>query len=381
MIGDLKEARERAKVLAKDDPIEWGRYLVVDEALQDAGEPPISEFWAASYLDFWRSGKTTMCAGKGQRGQGSTTCLRAALIPEVLVGDYKMASVSQPVIPIVSCDDNEASNRITDIKNFLKKLSLTELPKRPKSAEKIGVGPLQFVELGTSDIHLLDCDGNPTKFSVTTRSVGGVSGFTGRSALCDEVDLWDARAKIAGDKPVAESVIQILTGRGFGEASARMYMLSRLFDPEGPLSTRIASGNNEERYIVVQGELGAARDVRARAWLKRHCEELAMLERDQGNARHARENEMHAEDPRLVEPGNPDSGELPTWVCAAGDPEKIMAECWRRAVAASKTGDNVLDELFGPYGSRARAGAWGWISAALIERAPTVPNPCKRISI
>jgi hypothetical protein len=373
MIGILKDARVRAKVLAGDEPIEWGRYLALDEALQEAGEPPVSNYWCGRgqgdapvgvYLDFFRSGKTTFCAGKGQRAAGSTTCMRVAALPEVLLGDYTMASVSEPAWPIVSCDDTEAANRIQDLKGFLRKLGLTELPKRPKSAEKIGVGEGQFVILGGSEIHLLDCDGNPTKYSVTTRSVGGVSGFTGRSALCDEVDLWDERARLADEKPVAESVIQILAGRGLRQGDTKLYMLSRLFNAAGPLSTRCADGDNEERYIARQGEYGARLDVRARAYAKEYFERLAL---NAPNAVRRREYEKHAEDKRLTEDGDPRSYELPTWVCFGDDPERVMAECLRAATSASRTGDGILDELFGPYGSRARAGAWSWISGSKLD--------------
>lgn len=373
MIGDLKQAREEARRRRGDEPEEWGRFLVVDAALQAAGEPPISRWWRETYLDFFRSGKTTFCAGKGQRAAGSTTCLRVGCLPEILVGSYTMASVSLPAWPIVSVDDNEASNRVSDLQGFLRKLGLKELPRRTKNAEKIGIGPGEFVIVGGHDIHLLDCDGNPTKIAVTTRSVGGVSGFTGRSALCDEVDLWDARAKISGDKPVAESVIQILAGRGVRQGSTKLYMLSRLFDVDGPLSSRCSDGDNEERYIVRQGEYGAELDVRARAWLKGHFQELAI----KTNGPRRREYEQAAEDPRLSENGNPWSYELPTWVCFGDDPERVVAECLRAAMAASKHGDAVLDELFGPYGSRARAGTWSWFSAAKVEAMPRVPNPVK----
>lgn len=370
----LKNIRERAKVLGGDEPVEWGRFLAVDEVLQRAGEPPISRWWQDSYLDFFRTGKTTYCAGKGQRAAGSTTCLRVVCLPEILAGSYVMASVSQPAWPIVSESNEEAQNRIMDLRGFLTKFGLTELPKRPKSAEKIGVDAGQFVILGGSEIHLLDCDGNPTKIMVTTRSVGGVSGFTGRSALCDEVDLWDARAKIAGDKPQAEAVIQILAGRGLRQGATKLCMLSRLFDTAGPLSVRCADGDNEERYIARQGEYGAALDVRGRAYAKEYFEGLALRAPD---AIRRRDYEQAAEDPRLTEQGDPRSYALPTWVCFGDDPELVMRGCLKAAMSASRTGDAVLDELFGPYGSRARSGAWSWFGAANVDAWPVVESPVR----
>jgi hypothetical protein len=378
---DLAAAKERALRLAGDEPIEWGRFLAIDEELQRAGAPPVSRFMAESYREFYRSGATTLCQGIGQRGTKSTTAMRAATLPEILLSPYAISSGATPVWPIVSANMTEASERIKNLEYFLKLLGYVELPRRTKTADKIGLSQGQFVVVGGLDLHMLDGCDNAMIIRVTARELGAVSGFTGRgSALCDEVALWDSGEENARKVPVADAILETLSGRGARQGDTKLLLVGRLFSPGDPLSARCRDGSTADRYVQLLGDYGAELDWRARQWLAKRYEREAL------RAPTASKRALYsgfAEDPRLHEPPNPLAYAIPGWSAfpdgperegcpskrdAPESPERAIAECRRLAAAAARNARDELDGLFRAYGSRGwEAGAHAWIDRECCE--------------
>lgn len=377
---DIPAARERAKVLGRDEPIEWGRFLAIDEALQGAGAPPVPRLMRDIYLDFLRSEAGTFCGGMGQRSTKSTSALRLCALPEILLSPYVVSSGATPIWPIVSANMQEASERIRNLEHFLKLLGFVELPRRTKSNEKIGLSPGQYVVVGGLEIHILDGCDNPMVIRVTARELGAVSGFTGRgSALCDEVSLWDH-----GDNerktPVTEHLLETLVGRGARQGRTKLLLISRLFAPDDALSVRCREGSTADRFVATLGEHGAELDYRGRKWLARYYERAAL------SASQAHRRSLYsdlASDPRLHEPPTPTAYAIPGWAAfpdgpeiegapscleAEESPERAIAECRRLAGMAIRNERDILDGIFRAYGSRGyAAGAHAWLDRACCE--------------
>ena len=377
---DLAAAKLRAPILAGEEPIEWGRFLAIDEELQRAGLPPVPRLMQEHALEFWRSGATTYCAGEGQRSTKSTSALRTFCLPEVLLAPYETSSGATPVWPIVSHNVVEASERIKNLEAFFKALGYVELPRRTKTADKIGLDKGQFVIVGGTEIHLIDGCGNPTIIRVAAREIGAVSGFTGRgSALCDEVPLWD-HGENAARTPVTEHILETLAGRGARQGDTKLIMVGRLFSPSDALSVRCREGSTADRYVALLGERAALLDYRGRQWLAAYYRAEAV--KASGPTRKGLYSSI-AEDPRLHEPPNPRAYAIPGWAAfpdgperpglptkaeAPESPERAMAECRRLAAASIRNERDVLDGLFRAYGSRGyEAGAFAWLDPLCCE--------------
>lgn len=377
---DIAAAREDAKRQAGNEPIEWGRFLSVNALLQAKGEPPVPQLIRDEYLAFLRSGAGTFCGGMGQRSTKSTSMLRLNCLPEILLSPYAISSGATPIWPIVSANMQEASERIRNLEHFLKLLDFTELPRRPKSADKIGLSAGKFVVIGGMEIHLLDGCDNPMLIRVTARELGAVSGFTGRgSALCDEVSLWD-HGENEKRQPVTESILETLVGRGARQGRTKLLLVSRLFSPDDALSARCREGSTADRYVATMGERGAALDYRGRKWLATYYEREAL----RATSAH-RKSLYHdlAGDPRLHEPPNPAAYAIPGWAAfpdgpeidgapdvmsAPESPERAIAECRRLAAMATRAERDILDGLFRAYGSRGYAsGSHSWFHRASVE--------------
>lgn len=377
---NLKQARADAERLAGDGPIEWGRFLAIDAALQAADEPPVTCLMQEIYRDFFESGAETSCQGIGQRGTKSTTYIRAVLLPSLLLAPYTMTSGAVPKFPIISSDIGEAHGRVENVAHFLQCLGFSELPRRPKSVEKIGVGPGQFVVVGGQQVHLLDGNGNPTVISVLAREVGAVSGFAGRDALCDEMSLWDYGVN---DRrlPVTETILETLGGRSLRQGPAKIVMSSRLFAPEDPLSTRCRGGSTPDRRVARLGEYGARLDLRARNWLGRYYQREA-LSTAHPMTRRSLYTDL-ASDPRLWEPPDPSAYAIPGWsaypdgpdspdcpprIQGEEHPEHAIMACRKKAAGVIANERDILDGLFRAYGSRGyAAGTHAALDRTLVE--------------
>jgi len=377
---DLEAAKQAAPRLAGDNPIQWGHFLAIDEQLQLAGAPPVPDLLLDAWLDFLRSGATTFCLGAGQRSTKSTSAMRLSCLPEIFLSPYQVSSGATPVWPIVSHNITEASERIKNLEHFLKLLGFIELPRRTKTADKIGLDKGQFVQAGGTDLHLVDGSGNATIIRVTARDIGAVSGFTGRgSALCDEVALWD-HGENASRTPVTEHILETLAGRGARQGETKLLLVGRLFSPGDALSTRCREGSTPDRYVVRLGQKGAERDYAGRQWLAAYYRKEAL--RAPGQAQKNLYSSL-AEDPRLHEPPNPSAYAIPGWACfpdgperegcptkaeAPVSPERAMAECRRLAGASIRNQKDILDGIMRAYGSRGyEAGAHAWIDAECCE--------------
>lgn len=363
-----------------DEPVEWGRFLACDAALQAAGEPPVPQLIRDEYLSFLRSGAGTFCAGMGQRSTKSTSMLRLCTLPEILLSPYVTSAGATPIWPIVSANMQEASERIRNLEHFFKQLGYTELPRRPKTAEKIGLSKGQFVVVGGLELHLLDGCENPMIVRVTARELGAVSGFTGRgSALCDEVSLWD-HGENSGRIPVTEPILETLVGRGARQGRTKLLLVSRLFSPDDALSARCREGSTADRYVATLGERGAEMDFRGRRWLSRYYQGEAL------RAKLAQKRSLYsdlADDPRLHEPPTPGAYAISSWAAfpdgpeiagapttfdAPESPERAIAECRRLSAQATRAERDILDGLFRAYGSRGHAsGSYAWIHRASVE--------------
>jgi hypothetical protein len=382
---DLAERKEAAKRLAGDGPIEWGRHLAIDEALQAAGEPPMSRWMTETYRAFWRSGAGALCMGVGQRGTKSTSYIRAVLLPALLLAPYAPTSGAVPRFPIISSDVGEAHGRIENLEHFLRRLEFRELPRRTKTQEKIGLGAGEFVVTGGLTIHLLDGDGNPTLISVLAREIGAVSGFAGRDALCDEMSLWDYGAANSDRRPVTESILETLAGRSLRQGDAKIVMASRLFSPDDPLSVRCRAGSTPDRFVATLGEHGARLDLRARKWLASWYARQA-----RSTAHPLRRRSLYSDlaaDPRLHEDPDPNAYAIPGWAAfpdgpdnpdcpprVDGDeyPEHAIAACLKKAATVTVNERDVLDGLFRAYGSRGYAsGTHAFLDRALVEECLT----------
>lgn len=376
----ISELRAEAKRLTGPNPSEWGRFLAVDAALQTAGAPAVPRHIRDEYLAFLHSSAGTFCYGGGQRSTKSTSALRLCTLPEILLSPYVVSSGATPIWPIVSANMEEAAERIRNLEYFFKLLGFVELPRRPKSAEKIGLAPGQFVVVGGSEMHLLDGCENPMMVRVTARELGAVSGFTARgSSLCDEVPLWD-HGENAKRVPVTEPILEALVGRSARQGRTKLLLLGRLFSPTDPLSTRCREGSTADRYVATLGDRAAELDWRGRQWLARYYEREAL--RATSSERKSLYSDI-ASDPRLWEPPNPKAYALASWAVfpdgpevdgaptvydASESPERAMAECRRLAGQATKNERDILDGLFRAYGSRGwAAGAHSWIHRACVE--------------
>lgn len=378
---DIPAARERAKVLGGNEPIEWGRFLAVDEQLQTGGAPHVPQLLRDVYLEFLRSGAGTFCGGMGQRATKSTSMIRLCMLPEILLSPYIVSSGATPIWPIVSANMQEATERIRNLEYFLKTLGYVELPRRTKTAEKIGLSPGQYVVVGGAEVHLLDGCENPMIVRVTARELGAVSGFTGRgSALCDEVSLWDHGDENGRKTPVTEHILETLVGRGARQGRTKLLLVSRLFSPDDALSVRCRQGSTADRFVATLGERGAAMDYRGRKWLATYYEREAM------RARTAALRSLYsdlASDPRLHEPPNPSAYAIPGWAAFTDgpevdgapscyeepeSPERAIAECRRLAGMAIRNERDILDGIFRAYGSRGHAaGAHAWFDRECCE--------------
>lgn len=382
MVSTVTDLQDEAKRLAGDNPIEWGRFLAIDVDLQKAGEKPVSRLMQEIFLNFYRSGCTTLCMGIGQRGTKSTTTIRIQCIPEILLAPYEMSSGSVPVWPIVSKDIAEAQGRVENVVHYLKKLGYSELPRRPKSQDKMSLGAREFVVVGGATVHMIDGYGNPTEIAVTARELGAVSGFTGRSCLLDEVDLWDHGVENERRAPVAEHIIETIAGRGARQGDTKIIMASRLFSPDAPLSSRCKDGDTPERYIARLGEHGSILDLRAREWLSGRFQRLSM------KAPSASRRNLYrdlADDPRLHEDPDPNAYAIPSWAAFPSGPddpdaglppippheerpEHAIQECFRLASASIRNVKDILDGLFRAYGSRGySSGSHAWLDRGLVD--------------
>jgi hypothetical protein len=350
------KARREAAAIA---PGHYGTLLWIDARCQKAKMHALDPWWAEHFRLFYASGKMED-AGRGGLRAGKSDSIPRALVNDALFSLRELDPATVGVIPIMSRDRTEATDRFTTIRQILKAIGVDAKDKKD-DLEAIalpggigGVYESSTLPSGGGVIRLRDSQNHKIEFRIYPARVSGAIGFTGVGGFCDEVDLWpweDEIDQATGKKQLsnpAGKVIKLLEKRFTTQPEARLYVWSAsyatdsahrdLIDPRpkgGGGERDLVGGDTMIRYIARLGEAGARRDEVERRRLADYLAERGVRMFGEGG------EPSHA---RLLASADPLSKDIPAWVT-----NPIKADILR----CYGLSDENLTELLGLYGGRA----------------------------
>lgn len=348
-MNSLERLAQATALLPGDTSEErWAR--LVEQRMVAIGEPPFTQWWWDTLIEFWKSGKTALAVGKANRAGGTTHIQGMCAAPESLFRERKAIADSELVWANSSATVPLANGTLRLFAATLRALGMTEQPRRSKNdAKRLSPGDFFISEgsnAGPGTVEFLDICGNRCEFRSQPASRAGLSGFTGIGFTPDEVELW------GGDKDNPTDLLDLGLSRLKGQPGTHAYAISRLFAEDGPLALICKRGDNEGLMIARLRKSGAEADERARLSLKRHLQDLA-----RAGDRDAR---VYSEDARLTEEADPTSYIIPAWAALpeggqyGSGPEAAIRDCWRLASIGwgLEPGEVPIDGLFRVYGGR-----------------------------
>jgi hypothetical protein len=338
------KARVEAVAMA---PGHYGTLLWVDYRCQLAKMHALDAWHLENQRLYYDSGKPVQVERIGLRGAKSTTKCRA-LVNDALFQVRGLDPGTVGVIPIMSADRTEATDRFHTIKKVLGACGAKRVTKKGEDvAEDIadyragGLGityESTTLPSGGGVIVTRDSQGHRIEFRIYPARITGAVGYTAVAGLCDEVDLWpvdlgtsqeaveEAARKIDGGKAnPADVVLDRLLERfttAFEDKSAHLYIVSASYKGEDSAHARwMKNGDDDTQRVARLGKLGAKRDEEQRR-------RLAAA--------------IGSDDPRLLAPADPMSINIPAWATNAAAP---IESCY-------KGSRGRLGPMFGRYGGR-----------------------------
>ena len=310
--------RVEAKALASG-PL--GTLMWIDARCQLIDMHPLDAWWIETFASFYASGKMVLTGRVGLRGAKSVSIPRA-LVNDALFAERSLDPGTVGVIPIMSTDRTEATDRFVTIRKILRACGFS--PAKPDDLEGMipggglaGEYTATTLPSGGGVIRTTDSQGHAIEFRIYPAKRTGAVGYTGIGGFCDEVDLW---VDDKGANP-AEEVLDLLLNRFTTQPTARLYIFSASYHATSAHARKVAEGDTMIQHVARLGVLGAARDTAARR-------ALAAL--------------IKSADPRLLEASNPASRDVGAWVC---NPSAPIDRCY----ALSK---ERLGMLLARYGGR-----------------------------
>lgn len=312
----------------------------IDDRCQKARMHPLDPWWLQAFSSFYESGKLVFVADVGLRGIKSYSVSRS-IVNDALFANRKLDPGTIGVIPIMSSDRTEATDRFHTIKRILRACGVS--PR--KKVEDDGDGDIipggvdityasRTLPSGGGLIEVTDWRGHHIEFRVYPAKITGAVGYTGVAGFADEVDLWPvdelgvsdsdvASVQTGGRANPADVVLDRLLERFTTTiASAHLYIVSASYrGHQSAHARKVRDGDTPIQYVARLGALGAKRDDEQRA-------RLAAA--------------IGSDDPRLHEPANPESPYIPAWVT---NPASSIETCYM--LSRSRLGP-----MFGRYGGR-----------------------------
>lgn len=303
-----------------------GTLAWIDARCQLAGMHALDDWWIDAFAKFYESGKMVFGGRIGLRGGKSVSVCRA-LVNDALFTARKLDPSTVGVVPIMSANRTEATDRFVAIRAILAACGVRD-SKGDDSEDAIpnGIGGTftsSTLPSGGGVIRTRDSQRHAIEFRVYPAAQRSAIGFTAIGGFCDEVDLWHDRD--TGANP-ADRVLELLFQRFTTQPTARCYIVSATYNRTSAHSRIIDAGDTALQHIARLGELGAVRDN-----IARHT--LAGL----------------AADLRIIEKADPQSPDVPAWVTSPLSPID-------RCLALSK---GNLDAMFAHYGGRPAGGRRG----------------------
>jgi len=248
---------------------------------------PLDTWWLWHFEQFYLSGKRVDAGRGGVRSAKSDSTCRP-VIAELLFTDRRIEPGPPAVYAVMAHQKGEANQRFDTMSNILTACGLQNLTGKRNADSVDG-----FVQAGGGSqplmISVYDSQAHPIELRVATASVAGAIGFTGIGAFCDEVDKW---GKEKGANP-AKMVFDLLLSRFATQPAALVHMFSASYIPGSFHAATIKEGDTPLQRIARIGSRGAEIDTRMRR-------ELAAT--------------RGLSDPRMWEPSNPLSPNIPSWV-------------------------------------------------------------------
>lgn len=335
--GESLHARARADATAAYGQGHHSTLMWIDMRCQMAKMHPMDPWWVGYFRDFYASGKMTG-AGRGGLRAGKSDSIPRALVNDAIFSMRELDPATVGVIPIMSRDRTEATDRFTTIRQILRALGVEAKGKDdledPALPGGIG-GEYQSATLpsGGGVIKMLDSQGHKIEFRIYPARISGAIGFTGIGGFCDEVDLWpfekdvDERTGRGKLTNPAGKVIELLEKRFTTQPEARLYVWSASYDVHSAHADIIARGDTMIRHVARLGELGAQRDAAERMRLAQYIAAKGL-----------------PVDPRLIEAADLLSPDIPSWVT---NPTKAdILRCYALS-------NELLAPMLGLYGGRA----------------------------
>lgn len=332
--------------MAGHDPPAAGWFYWLEQKQREHGDPTLPPWWQSEILRFIRSRKTIFAVAAGLRSIKSGASTTRAL-SAILMRPRKAVMGAPFVFPIMAAGKPEAGGRVLVIRHILREvLGWTERERKGKGSGADStdiVRPGEYLysyseHTGDGIFIFRDVDGNIIHVITKVAALAGVREYTGCGGLIDEADHIPLVAEGGG----AHDILDYMLARLTGQPGATLDVVSNPTHPKALLSSICGAGDGPQTHIARLGELGAKVDGEARAMFREHLLSIG-------------ETELAA-DKRLLEPADPFSWRIPTWV---GNPERgNILECWKLAgEAATRRGElDRLGTLFRIYGARSVGG-------------------------
>lgn len=298
-----------------------GSLAWINDRCVRAGMHDMDPWWSWSLGNYYDTDKLIFAARVGLRGAKSASICRA-LVRDALFDSRELDPGSVGVIPIMSSDRSEATDRFVTIRHILQACGISPA-KSDGNGRILGGGfggefTSATTPAGGGVIRLQDSQEHAIEFRIYPAKRTAAVGYTAIDGFCDEVDLW--RDVETGANP-ADVVLDLLLKRFTTQARARLYVVSASYNPDSAHARTIAAGDTAIQYVARLGEIGARRDNEARA-------RLAVS--------------ASITDERLSAPADPLSVDVPAWVT---NPVTSIDRCY----ALSR---NQLGTMLGQYGGR-----------------------------
>lgn len=337
------KARHEALASARGQHEHFATLLWVNDRCQLAGMHPLDAWHLENQRLYYESGKPVQVERIGLRGAKSSTKCRA-LVNDALFQVRDLDPGTIGVIPIMSADRTEATDRFHTIRKVLGACGVKRVTKKGDEVlEDVGdyraggVGSTYeatTLPSGGGVIATQDSQGHRIEFRIYPARITGAVGYTAVAGLCDEVDLWPVDLGVSNEEVAqrsdggranpADVVLDRLLERFTTTlATAHLYIVSASYRGEDSAHARLMKrGDDEVQRVARLGVLGAQRDEEQRrrlAWA------------------------IGSNDPRLLAPGDSMGVNIPAW---ATNPDKASIEdCYR--ISRKRLGP-----MFGRYGGR-----------------------------
>lgn len=327
-------ARERGYT---DAPAHFRTILWIDRQCVRAGMHALDDWWLGTLLSFYASGKLVLVCRVGLRGAKSVTICRA-LVNDALFGRCEIDPGTVAVIPIMSADRTEATDRFHTIKAILAACGVRSDKGDDEGAIVVGGLAAEYkartLPSGGGVIEVTDCEGRAVEFRIYPARLTGVIGHTDKAGFGDELDTWPvdlgvsaadvAQRSVGGKANPADVVLDRWLERfTTTRRTAHLYLVSASYFGEDTAHARkVREGDTSIQMVARLGAMGAERDNAARA-------RLAYA--------------LGSSDPRLLDAADPHSTNVPAWV--SNPPKAAIEDCY----ALSR---DRLGPMFGRYGGR-----------------------------